>query len=175
MLLDAYLFTTAINWIVVLIFSFVGDSRLKKKGYKGVRNEKNFSEWIAWFISTAFKLSIPVYNIINTIFLLCKYDEIFECVECRLLKEGRIYMPNEDEIIDEDEFLEETKIYCENLERENFEKQYSEMTLDEKLVFLKQEKEKLVTQNVEQSIEKTDVYSHEEQELVLKRTLEPKK
>ena len=71
MLLNIYLGTTAISWATVFIFSAACEKKLTREGYKFVKEKKSLSEKIATFISNVFKVSIPVYNILNAIVILC--------------------------------------------------------------------------------------------------------
>lgn len=178
MLLNIYLGTTAISWATVFIFSNACEEKLKRKGYKFVEEKKSISEKIASFLSIAFKASIPVYNILNTIVLLCMSDKLYEYVEDEFLSEGKIYMPTEETPSSKDEFSpsEENKIYTESIEKASTEKKYDEMTLKEKLAYLEHEREILTNQSrtiVAQSFE-DDLVNKEQQKPVLKRTMNPK-
>lgn len=182
MLLNIYLGTTAISWATVFMFSAACEKKLKREGYKFVREKKSISEKIASFISTAFKGSIPVYNIINTIAVLCAGDKLYEYMEDKLLEEGKIYMPTEENPISEDKISprEETKNYTESMEKASTEKKYDEMTLEEKLAYLEREKEILTGQSrtiVAQPIEddSADNLDQDQQGSVLRRTMNPKR
>ena len=155
MLLNIYLGTTAINWITVFIYGTACDRKLKRKGYKYVEDKKTFSEKIADYVSTAFKLSIPVYNIINATVILCRGDKNYKIMEKQLLKEGKIYIPDGEAFINN----KKTITSHESLEKSNYEKAYDEIILENHIV------EESVNNN----------YIKEPQGLILKRTLNPKK
>lgn len=179
MLLNIYLGTTAISWATVFIFSAACKKKLKREGYKFVKEKKSISEKIASFMSVAFKGSIPVYNILNTIAVLCMGDKLYGYMEDKLLSEGEIYMPTEEIPSSEDEFSpsEGTKIYTESIEKTSTEKKYDEMTLEEKLAYLEREREILTGQSrtiVAQSVE-DDSVDKEQQEPALRRTMNPKR
>lgn len=150
MLLNIYLGTTAISWATTFIFSAACEKKLKKEGYKFVKEKKSLSEKVATFISTAFKSSIPVYNILNTIVILCMGDKLYGYMEDKLLEQGKIYKPTAEELNNdyESEILNEEKAdtYTASVQKTRTEKTYDEMTTEEKLAYLQQEKEKLINQ-----------------------------
>ena len=78
MLLNIYLGTTAISWAVTFIFSNAYDKKIKREGYKFVKEKKTFPEKTASFISTTFILSIPVYNILNAVSILIMPDKYLD-------------------------------------------------------------------------------------------------
>ena len=174
MLLNIYLGTTAISWATVFIFSAACEKKLKREGYKVVKEKKSISEKIASFISIAFKGSIPIHNILNTIAILCMGDKLYEYMEDKLLEQGKIYMPTE-----EMPSSEETNTYTESIEKASTEKKYDEMTLEEKLAYLERERKILTGQSrtiVEQPIEEdsVDKFDQEQQGPVLRKTMNPK-
>lgn len=150
MLLNIYLGTTAISWATVFIFSAACEKKLKREGYKIVKENKSLSKKIATFISNAFKCSIPIYNILNTIVILCMGDRVYEYIEDKLLKQGKIYKSIAEELNNdcESQILNKEKdnTYTASVQKAKTEEIYDEMTTEEKLVYLKQEKEKLINQ-----------------------------
>ena len=142
MLLNIYLGTTAISWIVTIIFSIASEKKIKRDGYKFVEEKKSTFEKIASFISMIFKGSIPFYNILNTIAILCAGDKMYDYIEDDLLDKGKIiYMPTEETSINE-----ESKTNTEDIEKASIDKKYDEMTSEEKLAYLEQERELLLSQ-----------------------------
>ena len=150
MLLNIYLGTTAISWATVFIFSAACEKKLTREGYKFVKEKKSLSEKIATFISNVFKVSIPVYNILNAIVILCMGDKLYGYMEDYLLEQGKIYKPIAEELNNdcESEILNEEKAdtYTASVQKTRTEKTYDEMTTEEKLAYLQQEKEKLINQ-----------------------------
>ena len=143
MLLNIYLGTTVISWIVTIIFSIASDKKIRRDGYKFVVEKKSVSEKIANLLSTLFWGSIPIYNILNTIFVLFIGDKVYEHVKDDLLDKGKIiYMPTEERSINE-----ESKTNTEDIEKASIDKKYDEMTLEEKLAYLEQERELLLSQS----------------------------
>ena len=150
MLLNIYLGTTAISWATTFIFSAACEKKLKREGYKFVKENKSLSEKVATFISTAFKGSIPVYNILNIIVILYMGDKLYGYMEDKLLEQGKIYKPIAEELNNdyESKILNEEKAdtYTASVQKTRTEKTYDEMTTEEKLAYLQQEKEKLINQ-----------------------------
>ena len=111
MLLNIYLGTTAVSWVIAFLFSAACEKKLKREGYKYVETNKSFEEKLAYFISTAFKGSIPIYNILNSIAILCMGDKFYEYMEEKLLEQGKIYKPKDEPV------NTQTKIETSTLER----------------------------------------------------------
>lgn len=150
MLLNIYLGTTAISWATTFIFSVACVKKFKREGYKFVKENKSLPEKVMTFISAAFILSIPVYNILNTIVILWTVDESYGHLEDEYLKQGKIYKPIAEELNNdyESKILNEEKAdtYTASVQKTRTEKTYDEMTTEEKLAYLQQEKEKLINQ-----------------------------
>lgn len=150
MLLKIYLGTTAISWVTTFTFLTTYKKRLDREGYKFINERKSFSEKIAAFISTAFKCSIPVYNIINAVGVLLMGDNLYEFVKDKLLEYGMIYKPIAEKLNNdcESQILNEEKadVYTTSDKVTKTEKTYKEMTTEEKLVYLQQERERLINQ-----------------------------
>lgn len=150
MLLNIYLGTTAISWATVVIFSAACEKKLKREGYKFVKENKSLLEKVADFISAAFKGSMPVYNIVNAIAILWAGDELYGHVKSKLLAQGKIYKPISKELNNdyESEILNEEKAvtYTASVQKTRTEKTYDEMTTEEKFAYLQQENEKLINQ-----------------------------
>ena len=111
MLLNIYLGTTAVSWVIAFLFSAACEKKLKREGYKFVKPKKSFIEKLASFISTAFQGSIPIYNILNSIAILCMGDKFYEYMEEKLLEQGKIYKPKDEPV------NTQTKIDTSTLER----------------------------------------------------------
>jgi len=128
--------------------------KLKREGYNFVKENKSFSEKIAIFISTAFKGAIPVCNIVNTIIILYMGDKLYDYMENKLLEEGKIYKSNEKKINNKSENhalnKEKGNTFIANVQKTRTEKTYNEMTIEEKLAYLQQEKERLINQSTQQ-------------------------
>lgn len=141
MLLNIYLGSIVINWTIMSIFVGVCNQKLKRKGYKQVKETPSLLEIIFNFLSTAFKGAIPIYNILVTILLLCKGDQVYEILESKLLKEGNIYIPNKECASDKEEILFGEKADVRNMTGVREETQHNGMTKEEWLKHLEKEKE----------------------------------
>lgn len=155
MLLNIYLGTTIISCATTYIFSAACEKKFKREGYRFIKENKSLSEKIAGFISTAFKCSIPVYNILNAILILCMGDKVFSYVENELLQQGKIYKPIKEESVNDFERQgfdrEKDSVYTPSIQTVRIEKKYEEMTNEEKLVYLQEEKEKILNQITHQT------------------------
>lgn len=151
MLLNIYLGSIAISFSVTSIFEFACRKRFKREGYKSVYGKASFVEKFANLLSDLFICSIPGLNIIRTIYFLFRgYGEIYESLTKELLLDGKIYKPMEEKIDDNSKrkILEKEKF---NNYTEISKKTYDEMTIEEKLEYLQQEKEKLINQSTIQT------------------------
>ena len=111
MLLKIYLATTAINMVTVLVSSVATANKLKRDGYVFVKENKSLSEKIMSYVSTIFVASIPIYNVINTIFILCSGEKVYDIMEEKLLRTGKIYMAEDTEDIEVvDENLQDSAV-----------------------------------------------------------------
>lgn len=150
MLLNIYLGTTAVSWAVVFIFSVACGKKLKREGYKIVKEKKSFVEKLASFISTAFKGSIPIYNIINAIAILCVGDKFYEHMVDKLLESGKIYMPKDEPANIQPEIesspFEKEQSNTESIQKVNCKRKYEDMSVEEKMAYLEREKEMLLRQ-----------------------------
>ena len=150
MLLNIYLGTTAVSWAIVFIFSAACEKKFKREGYKIVKQKKSFVEKLASFISTAFEGSIPIYNIINAIAILCMGDKFYEHVVDKLLEEGKIYMPKDEPANIQPEIesspFENEQSNTDSIQNVNCEKKYEDMSVEEKMAYLEREKEMLLRQ-----------------------------
>ena len=155
MLLNIYLGTTAISWVITLIFSAACRNKLKREGYKFVKKKKSFPEKTVTFISSAVKGSMPIYNILNTILMLYMGDKIYNYMEDKLLEHGEIYKSDEEKLNNNCESPVLNKVKDDtctaNIQKTRTEKTYNEMTTEEKLTYLQQEKEKLINQITSQA------------------------
>ena len=139
MLLNIYLGTTAISWATVLLTSIATTNKLKRKGYTFVKENKSLSEKIMSYISTIFQASIPIYNILNTICILCMGEKVYDIMEEKLLKQGKIYIESDANNV-EDEVLQERNVNLSFGRTNNITscRSNSEMTNEEKLEYLKE-------------------------------------
>ena len=159
MLLNIYLGTTAISWATLLIFSVAIANKLEREGYKYIKVKKSFSEKVANFISIVFKCSIPILNILTAIIIICLGDKTYEYVEEKFLEEGKIYKPISNKLNNdcENEILTEEKndSYIASAPKTRTEKasdkisheekmDYYEMTPDEMIAYLEEEKQKFL-------------------------------
>lgn len=126
MLLNIYLGATAINCAVNFVFANAWEKKLKREGYKFVKEKKTVFENITDFILMMLKHAIPVLNIIQPIVILFMSDKVYETVKNNYLAEGKIYMATE-----EKPMLEEPKVYAESMDIESNKKIYGDMTLEE--------------------------------------------
>lgn len=146
MLLNIYLGTTAVSFATTFLYTAAFSKKLKREGYKFVKENKSLLEKFLTFISTVFKCCIPIYNILNAITLLCMGDNAYEYIKIKSLEQGKIYKPINNDC--ENKILNEN---TESIQKRRNEKTYEEMSVEEKLAYLKQEKEKLINETAKNS------------------------
>lgn len=96
--------------------------------------KKSFSEKVANFISTVFKCSIPILNILNAITILCMGDKAYEYIEKKYLEEGKIYKPISNKLNND----------CENKILTEEKMDYYEMTPEEMIARLEEQKQMFI-------------------------------
>ena len=151
MLLNIYLGTTAISFATAFIFGAAWEEKLKRDGYKFVKEKESLPEKIANLMSNNYMYFIPVYNILITIFLLGMGDKMYEYAKEKLLKSGKIYKPITEELNNDYKSEEKDDSYTASIQKTKTEKTYDEMTTEEKIAYLQQEKEKLINQTTPQA------------------------
>ena len=169
MLLNIYLGTTAISWLTLLMVNVAFAGRVKREGYKLINPKISFQEKILLHASNVFKMSIPVYNILNAIVIMYMGDKVLDHLEEELLSRGLLYKPNkESESIEPAKTTEQSeKENKESLEKNNVEVNHEyEMT----------EPERENDYYYEETISNNESLSRNfEQGAVLKKTRIPKK
>ena len=105
-------------------------------------------------MSNHYMYFIPVYNILITIFLLGMGDKMYEYAKEKLLKSGKIYKPITEELNNDYKSEEKDDSYTASIQKTKTEKTYDEMTTEEKIAYLQQEKEKLINQTTPQAEKK---------------------
>ena len=164
MLLNIYLGTTGINWAVLLLYSNNYIKGLEKKGYKFVKDERPTREIVAELLSLILTASIPGFNILTTVGFIYMDDKIFEYLEKKMLEDGKIYIPTKEKKVNE-----EPKINTNSIEKTQPEEKHSEMDIDEKIAYLKHEKEILTNEF------KTQANPHQNQQgITLAKTISTK-
>lgn len=96
MLLNIYLATTAVNFVVTISRSVAITLRFKREGYKFNKDNRPKAEKTAELLIAVIKSLLPVYNILYTasvIFL--GNDRLYEMIKEKYLEEGRIYKEND--------------------------------------------------------------------------------
>ena len=148
MLLNIYLGTTAISIVVTTTFSLACAKKLERKGYICIKEYKSFAEKIANFMSISFKLLLPIYNIVNAATILFMGDKLYEYAENEALEAGKIFMPEEKNTISN----QEIKLTSVNepviTHSDDIEKSYDKMTTEEKINYLKNEREKVLNRPI---------------------------
>ena len=90
MLLNLYLGSTAVSWAILGVYTVALNQRLKRKGYEEVKEEKKVFEVIVDNLSTIFIGCIPVFNIVNSMCMLCSGEKALDYYEKLLLEKGLI-------------------------------------------------------------------------------------
>lgn len=143
MLLNIYLGTIVINWGIKFIVWMLCQKKLKEEGYQFVDKKKfllkkslSFS-----FFATLLKDCLPIYHILNTIAMLSIEKQVYNYVKDILLEEGSIYKFEENKA-----YKEKNLIYTIEISKEKRKKVYDTSRLEEKIIYLQQEKEALINQ-----------------------------
>lgn len=151
MLLDIYFGTVAFTFFAPFLFVKTVELRLKRKGYKFNKVKKSLLEKVSDIISTILNnpafivfAFIPVCNILVTLATLGTSGKL-ENYELSFLKAGIIYKTTEENANDD---LGKNKVI--DVPKVNHEKSYDEMTREELLAILRQERTDLTGQSTPQ-------------------------
>ena len=118
MLLNIYLGTTAISYIVIPTFVGLYTQRLKKEGYIGRKKSRTILEKITNFMSDICVVSMPGLNILVSLILLMDTDKCYEKVKKSLLEKGDIYKSTDNIITEEKtENKKDKDIFIEGIEK----------------------------------------------------------
>jgi len=151
MLLGLYLGTTAFSWATIILYTKIFSDRLKKEGYEYKKSDKTIYEKVATSLSFVLKMSIPIINIsLALVAIFNNIDKLYTEFKNNLLKDGDIELKTslEQKEFDNTEiFVDADKIYSETIDKPNVGKNYSEMTMEEKIKFLESERELLLQQD----------------------------
>ena len=150
-ILGIYLGSVVASWAGFILCDKILNAKLDREGYIDT-NKTSVPEEIKNFIECAFFLSIPIVNIVLTAFALFSKasDEIYEEYKNEGIADGSII--KKDAAIIEAE--KEIRLKKDLLKRKNQallnkidteKKAYSEMTPDEKLIYLEREKAYLLS------------------------------
>ena len=93
------------------------------------------------FLSNSIKMSIPVYNILNAVALICASDLMYKNMKKSLLQENKIYKVEYNGKIDVEVEVNSKQEELNCTYREI--KKFDELTREEKLEFLNSERGKL--------------------------------
>ena len=143
-LFNIYLGTVFSSIVLVGMFAVACEERLKREGYKIVKKEESTIERLLKLIRIFISLAIPVYNIILDLGIVFFNDKIYENCKEKLLEDGFIRKPlendNKEEIVMDQEI--DTKEESNNINK-YVKRSYNDLTIDEQLKYLEIEKERL--------------------------------
>ena len=149
--LKIYLISTAISWLVIGTYSIACAYKIKREGYKPVKQNKSFAEKFVNWLFTLIRGSIPILNVAASLMIIFEGDKVYEEAKEDMLKKGKIYMPEEPKVVievepEEQETVSEEQEDFKNAKKEDFIKNFENMTYRERITFLKNEKERVLRQ-----------------------------
>jgi len=166
-ILDLYLGTTVVSWCIVFSSGLVKYIKLEKEGYKFVSKEKpSFKSLMQSLLSVLLNYAIPVKGyIMSILFLVTKCDDI----KAELLEKGMIYKDNDDQkhVNSKNAYDNKTKSNkqeCENKIFQNI-KLHDEMSIEEKLAYLQEERTLLLSQLAENNEQLSKEYASAKEQL----------
>ena len=137
MLFKLYLVSTLYSYLTIGVFIGGAASRLKREGYKGIRIKKSLMENLFDWLSLVTITSLPIVNIgLCSVVFFCS-EKIYNDIKDNMIREKKIEKIKED--------LEEKEIIdFNNDDMNNNIKKYSDLSIDEKIKYLEQEKNELI-------------------------------
>ncbi len=194
MFINFYLVSTAITWVSFVISDIKLKKKIEREGYEEVKNKKSILEKIVDFIRIFITLSFPFVNIVYTVKLLLNWNFVLEGVINDCLREGDLKHKSNEMSTEEymnycairDGMTKQEKEYFYGQEDEEPKKSETyvekcvcrtceEMTRQQKLDCLEQERERLINQSIDgESKDSTDVFTEGQLNAAIEVTKKPK-
>lgn len=130
-----YLVTTIASWILMGIASKAIYSRLKEEGYEVIPKKKTQAEERQEKAKVILFMSLPIINILFSGFVTLAFDKAYESVKQAWIKEGKAILKEENK----EEPKEDIEIDL-NSKDMNQTRKYSELSNEEKLRILEEER-----------------------------------
>ena len=152
MLGTLYLGTTIVGLTLCTISSVGMASRIKREGYKMLKDDKSKAESLVDITKSLCIMLIPGLNLLIGALTVFKFDELYEDIKKSWIKKGKIV--KKEETIKQDEKVDIDLLSKDN----NNPKRYSELSNAQKLVILEEEKARLL--RVKEDKPKTEPYNY---------------
>ncbi len=156
MLLNIYLGTVVVSRAVEYMFLRGCVRKFIRDGYKFVEyefvgeefleEEESFSEKVKSFMTLQLDNLIPGYNLAIPMAVFLRGGKMYDWLVEKALDEGVIYKPITKELNNDYKSEGKADTYTASVQKTRTEKTYDEMTTEEKLAYLQQEREKLINQ-----------------------------
>ena len=154
MLLNFYVGSVIICFLVTTLCASSFQKRAEREGYKTKENKTSLVEKVYSNLNLLLKMSIPLFNIIVTLAILFKGDEMYEKIKEEGIRTGNL-IPTEEEI---EEYDEKSNL---SNNKSCFTNEYDELSIKEKIDVLEKEKERLIDyQNSTDTKEKNRVLKY---------------
>ena len=149
-----YLITTAASFVVTVASAGAMLKRFEREGYEVKKEDKTKEEKLFDTIKTLSFLLCPVVNLIFASFWFFAYDKLYEKFKESLIKGNKLIKKE----LNKPEEKIEVDMKTNELNRT---RNYSELSPEEKLEFLRQEREKLLNEKeAKQTGEKVSPYNY---------------
>jgi hypothetical protein len=133
-----YLGTTIASWILIGIASKTISAKLDTEGYDYIKSKKTKEEQRQENAKVILLMSIPIINILFAGYVTLHFDKLYIGLKKRWLEQGKIKKKEENK---------ESKVEIDlNSNEINKTRKYSELSNEEKLRILEEEKAKLLRQ-----------------------------
>ena len=142
-----YVATTISSWILLSITKKAIYSRLSTEGYEYIPPKKTKDEIIQEKAKAALLMCIPVVNIMIASIMTLSFDRTYSHIKHEWIKEGKIKKKEEQQEQRVEIDLESNDI--------NKTRKYSELSNEEKLKILEEEKARLLREKEQPKEEKT--------------------
>lgn len=147
-----YLGTTIASWILMNISSKAIYSRLDKEGYEYIHPEKTKAEERQESAAVIFFMCLPLVNILLSGYITLRFDSAYESIKKAWLKDG-IIKPKKEQTEKRQEEQQEVEMDLKSYDMNSVRK-YSELSNEEKLIILEEEKRNLLKET-----QKTEPYN----------------
>ena len=152
MLGTIYLGTSIAGWILYGISSTAMASRLKREGFELVKSNKSKAETLVDLTKTLCIMLLPGINLLIGAVAIFKFEELYDDTKKTWIKKGKVI--KKDETVKQEEKVDIDLLSKDN----NNPRRYSELSNEQKLIILEEEKARLL--RTKENTSKAEPYNY---------------
>jgi len=155
MLGTIYAATTFAGWAMYITAAVGMSARFKREGYELKKNDKSTPEKIIDLAKTFILMSIPGLNLLIGGISMFKFDEVYTSIKEKWIAQGKAVLK------EEKENKPNKEVEIDLLSKDNNNpKRYTELSNEQKLSILEEEKARLLREKENQTKTQTEPYNY---------------